>query len=63
MSIHGLIHGKMGALCPAAIDDRRTLYGWSNDSDIAHLIRRSDDASETFEHFRREWKEHFLTDT
>jgi RimJ/RimL family protein N-acetyltransferase len=57
-----MIKGKQITLRPAMLDDRRTVYDWSHDSDIAPLIHLSDDSDETFQEFCDEWKEHFFTD-
>jgi hypothetical protein len=58
-----MIKGKQITLRPATLDDRRTVYDWSHDSDIAPLIHLSDDSDEIFQEFCDEWKEHFFTDT
>ena len=57
-----MIKGERVTLRPATRDDRRMVYEWANNSDIAPLINLSSDASQTFEQFCDDWKEHFFTD-
>jgi hypothetical protein len=42
------------------MNDRRMVYDWSHDSDIAPVIHLSD---ETFQQFCDGWKEYFFADT
>ncbi len=55
-----MIKGKNIILRPATLDDRRLVYGWSHDSDIAPFYHLSDTSDETFEQFCADWKEHFF---
>ena len=57
-----MIKGEKITLSPATLEDRKMIFEWSHDSDIAPLIHLSDNASETFEEFCEGWKEYFFTD-
>lgn len=58
-----MIEGEHVVLRPAAMGDRRMVYDWSHDSDIAPIIHLSDDSDETFQQFCDGWEECFFTDT
>lgn len=57
-----MIKGKKTTLRPATLDDRRTIFEWGHDSDIAPFIYPDGGSTETFEDFCADWKTHFFTD-
>lgn len=57
-----MIKGKRTTLRPATLEDRRTIFEWGHDSDVAPFIYPSGGATKTFEDFCADWKVHFFTD-
>ena len=57
-----MIQGTRTTLRPATLDDRRAIFEWGHDSDIAPFIYPSGGTTKTFDDFCADWKEHFFTD-
>jgi diamine N-acetyltransferase len=57
-----MIRGDQIELRPATLEDRRMIFEWGHDSDIAPFIYPSSGATSTFGDFCVDWKEHFFTD-
>lgn len=57
-----MVRGALVTLHPATLDDRRRVFEWGHDSDIADFIYPSGGITQTFEDFCADWKEHYFTD-
>ena len=57
-----MIPGKNITLRPATLEDRRMIYSWSHESDIAPFIHLSGDPTESFEEWCEGWKDCYFTD-
>ena len=53
-----MIKGKKVTLRPATLDDRRVVFEWGHDSDIAGFIYPPGGETQTFEDFCADWKEY-----
>ena len=56
------IRGKQIALRPVAFKDRKMIFEWGHNSDIAHLFHLADGETETFETWCEDWKDYYFTD-
>ena len=57
-----MIRGECVTLHPATLDDRRRVFEWGHDSDLAGFIYPPGSTTQTFEDFCADWKEHYFTD-
>ena len=56
-----VIKGKKTILRPATVEDRRTIFEWGHESDIASFIYPPDGETKTLKDFCDDWKEHYFT--
>jgi RimJ/RimL family protein N-acetyltransferase len=57
-----MIQGERINLRPATLDDRRLIYEWAHDSDIASFLHPNAAPWETFDEWCDDWQEHYFTD-
>ena len=57
-----MIKGDKVSLRPAELEDRRTVFEWGHDTDIAQFIYPPDAETQTFGDFCADWKDHYFQD-